>query len=109
MTETKTPGGMNPVAMYAICAVVGLVLGVLGTTLIKGGGTGGDDPVVAEFNGKSVRASEAFGSVKTRLFDLEDEMFRTKEQAINDYVEQKLLEDESKKQNMPLEALLEKE
>jgi exoribonuclease II len=27
-----------------------------------------DDPVVAEFNGKSVRASEAFAPVKTRLF-----------------------------------------
>jgi protein-disulfide isomerase len=75
----------------------------------KSAGGGGADAVVAEYSGKSVKASEAFGPVKTRLFDLEDETFRTKEQAINDFVEQRLLEEQSKKSNMPLEQLLEKE
>lgn len=70
---------------------------------------GGGDPVVAEFDGKSVKASEAFGGVKTRLFDLEEEVFRTKEQAINEYVEQRLLEAQAKKQNMAIDQLLEKE
>ena len=76
----------------------------------KGGNAGGgDDPVVAEYNGKSVRASEAFGQVKTRIFDLEDEMYRTKEQAVKEYVEQRLLEAEAKKQHVTPEQLLEKE
>ena len=110
MTESTGPKGNSNVIVYAVCVVIGLALGVLGTFLVTGGkGGGGGDPVVAEYNGKSVRASEAFAPVKTRLFDLEDEIFRTKEQAINDYVEQKLLETEAKKQNMPIEALLEKE
>ena len=120
MTETQggTPtgtgsasGGTPNVPMAAIAAIVGLALGVAGTLLFSGGSGGGrgGDPVVAEYGGKSVRASEAFASVKTRLFDLEEETFRTKEQAINDFVEQRLLETEAKKQNMPLEQLLEKE
>ncbi len=67
------------------------------------------DPVVAEFSGTKVKASEAFGAVKTRLFDLEDEIFRTKEQAVNEFVEQKLLEMEAAKQKMSVEQLLEKE
>jgi len=70
---------------------------------------GGSDPVVAEFNGKSVRASEAFGQVKTRLFDLEEEVYRTKEQAINEYVDQKILEMEAQKQKLSKEQLLDKE
>jgi thiol-disulfide isomerase/thioredoxin len=71
--------------------------------------TDSKDPVVASLDGKDIRASEALASVKTRLFDLEDEIFRTKEQAINDFVEQKLLENEAKKRNLPIEQLLEKE
>lgn len=70
---------------------------------------GGGDPVVAEYNGKTVKASEAFASIKTRLFDLEEELYRTKETAINEYVEQRLLEAEAKKQNMSIEQLLDKE
>ena len=111
MPPASRPGGPNNIAMYALSALAGLVLGVLGALAFTGGGggRGGDDPVVAEFNGKKVKASEAFAPVKTRLFDLEDEMFRTKEQAINDYVEQRLLENEARAKNMPLEQLLEKE
>lgn len=71
--------------------------------------TNSSDPVVAEFSGGKIKASEAFGAVKSRLFDLEEEMYRTKEQAINEIVEQKLLEVEAKKQNLRVEQLLEKE
>ena len=36
--------------------------------------SGGDaDPVVAEFNGKKIHASQAFERIKTRLFDLEED------------------------------------
>lgn len=70
---------------------------------------GGGDDVVAEFNGKKVTANEAFAQVKTRLFDLEEEMYRTKEQAINDYIEQRLLDTEAKKQNLSIDALVDKE
>lgn len=112
MSESKSPqGGSNQTVAYGICVVVGLVVGIIGTMAIKGGGGfgGGGDPVVAEFGGKSVKASEAFGSIKTRLFDLEEEVYRTKEQAINEYVDQKILENEAKKQNLTMEQLLDKE
>jgi protein-disulfide isomerase len=106
---TPPPPGDNKVAIYALCGVAGIVIGVVATLALTGGVKGGQDPVVAEYSGKSVRASEALASVKTRIFDLEDEMFRTKEQAINDFVEQRLLDAEAKKQNVPIEQLLEKE
>jgi protein-disulfide isomerase len=103
------PAGDNKVAFYALCGLAGLVIGVVATLAFTGGMKGGQDPVVAEYNGKSVRASEALASVKTRIFDLEDEMYKTKEQAINDFIEQRLLESEAKKQNLPIEQLVEKE
>lgn len=109
----KTSGGASNASgamMYGICALGGLALGAVITLLVSGGGSGsGSDPVVAEYQGKSVRASEAFANIKTRLFDLEEELFRTKEQAINDFVETRLLEAEAKKQNTTVEALLAKE
>jgi len=108
-TVGRKSGAPNAIAMYAACAVGGLVLGVLGALVASKGGAGGADPMVAEYGGKSVKASDAFGPVKTRIFDLEEELFRTKEQAINDFVEQRLLEAEGKKQNLPTEQLLEKE
>ncbi|NBT58568.1 hypothetical protein EBT16_07270 [bacterium] len=77
--------------------------------LLITGCTQSKDPVVAEFNGVKVKASEAFAQVKTRLFDLEEEIYRTKEQAINEFVDQKILETEAKKQNLSKEQLLEKE
>jgi protein-disulfide isomerase len=117
MTETPGTGpqsasGSSNIAIYALCLIAGAAVGVLGTLLISGGvggGSMGGDPVVAEFNGKSIRASEALGQVKGRVFELEEDIYRTKEQAINEFVEAKLLEAEAKKQNMPVEALVEKE
>lgn len=105
----NAPGGSN-VGIYALCLVAGIVIGVLGGMLVPGGsgGTGGD-AVVAEYNGKSVKASEAFTSIKGRLFELEEDLYRTKEQAIKEFVEQKLLEAEAKKQNTSIEQLVEKE
>jgi len=108
-SSTPTGGGNSNIAIYAICAVAGLALGILGTIVISGVRPGGDDPVVAEYNGKSIRASEAFRQVKPRIFELEDELYRTKEQAINEVVEQRLLEAESKKQNLPVDQLVQKE
>ncbi len=103
--KMKLPANFGPLA---IAAVVGVLLGVGGCWLFCGG-AGGGDPVVATYNGKNLRASEAFAQVKTRLFDLEDEVFRTKEQAIMDAVEQKLIDAEARKQNISVEQLLEKE
>ena len=87
------------------------LIGIFSLTILMLTGCtgGGSDPVVAEFNGVKVKASEAFAQVKTRLFDLEEEAYRTKEQAINEYVDQKILEMEAKKQNLSREQLLEKE
>jgi protein-disulfide isomerase len=81
----------------------------VGLILLSGCTGSKSDPVVAEFNGVKVKASEAFTQVKTRLFDLEEEVYRTKEQAINDYVDQKILEMEAQKQKLSREELLEKE
>lgn len=111
MTEANnSQGGSNNTVAYAICVVVGLAVGIIGTMAIKGGGgMSGGDPVVAEYGGKSVKASEAFASIKTRLFDLEEEVYRTKEQAVNEFVDQKIIETEAKKQNLSMEQLLDKE
>ncbi len=92
-----------------IGAGVGVLIGVGVTLLVSGTGMGGGDPVVATYNGKNLRSSEAFASIKTRLFDLEDEVYRTKEQAINDAVEQRLIDSEARKQNVTVEQLLDKE
>lgn len=105
MTQQVTPRNIPTLTAFVNALLVSAVLLVLSSCTQGGGG----DPVVAEFNGKSVKASEAFSAVKTRLFDLEEELFRTKEQAINEYVEQRLLEAEAKKQNMSIEQLLDKE
>ncbi len=105
------PNSSLPMPLIIAAVVGGLALGVVGTLLV-GGSTrtgGGTDPVVAEYNGKPVKASEAFTTVKTRLFDLEEEAYRTKETAINEFVEQRLLENEAKAKNLPVDQLLEKE
>lgn len=116
MSETPVGGlkgsaGSSKIAVYGLCLVVGVALGTLVTLLVAGrnGGGSGSDPVVAEVDGKPVLASQALGSVKGRVFELEEEMFRTKEQAINDFVGGQLLAAQAKKQNMTVEALLEKE
>ncbi|NBX69199.1 MAG: hypothetical protein EBR01_09595 [Proteobacteria bacterium] len=104
MFKTNNKGNIT---IYSLCVVVGIVVGILAGMAFSGGmGSSGDNPVVAEYNGKSVRASEVFSQVKTRLFDLEEEVFRTKEQAIREFVEQRLLDDEAKKSNMPVQQLL---
>src|SRR4051794_34525797 len=92
-----------------IAALVGILIGVGGTLLMSGGGLGGGDPVVARYNGRNIRASEAFPQIKSRLFDLEGEIYRTKEEAINQAVEQKLIESEARKENVSVEQLLEKQ
>ncbi|MEZ4749768.1 MAG: thioredoxin domain-containing protein [Bdellovibrionota bacterium] len=96
---------------FIIPAAGGLVVGAVLTFLIQMllSSSGGDNPVVAKYNGNSVRAEEAFQSIKTRLFDLDEEMYRLKERAISDYVEQRLLLAESEKKNMPIPQLIEKE
>lgn len=108
MSETgkSQSKSLSPFFLYGVCTLAGVVIGVFGGMFLKG--ESGSDPVVAEFQGKKLRASEIFGGVKTRLFDLEEEMFRTKESAINDYIERRLVEDEAKRQNLRAEELLEK-
>jgi protein-disulfide isomerase len=98
----------NQKLTYGVFTFVGIVVGALVSMFMFNSNQGGD-AVVAEFNGKSVRASDAFGNVKTRIFELEEEMFRTKEQAIQEYIDQRLLEAESKKQNLSPDQLVEKE
>jgi len=112
MSETSGTGGKpaaSNIAIYVLCAVVGVAAGVIGTLAFTGGGGSAGDPVVATFGGKSIKASEAFANVKTRLFEVEEDLYRTKEQAINDFIEARLLENEAKKQNLPVEKLVEKE
>jgi len=95
------------VPSFLIGEISGLIVGGLVLFFVLGGPDMGD-PVVAKYQGKSVRGSEVFGSIKTRLYDLEEEMFRAKEQAINEFVEQRILENEARKQNLSVEQLLDK-
>ncbi len=98
------------ITIYSLCGVVGIVVGILAGMAFSGGmGSSGENPVIAEYNGKSVRSSEVFTQVKTRLFELEEEVYRTKEQAIREFVEQRLLDDEAKKANLKIEELLDKQ
>lgn len=99
----------NNIVLVGAGLLVGILLGVGGTWVVKGGGASGPDPKVAEFNGRSLRASEVFSGIKTRLFEIEEDLYRTKEQAINEFIEQKLMEAESTKQNLPIEKIVEKE
>ncbi len=111
-TSEKKPSSL-PMPLILGAVIGGLAIGVVGTLLVGGsqktGGGSSPDTVVAEFNGKQVKASEAFAAVKPRLFDLEEELFRIKETAINEYIEQRLVENEAKTKNMPIDQLLEKE
>ncbi len=105
MSNNKPSANLVPIGLAAL---VGLLLGA-GITKLIVSGAGDSDPVVASYNGKNLRASEAFAAIKTRLFDLEDEVYNTKKRAIKDSIEQKLIDAEARKQNMTIEQLLEKE
>jgi len=97
-------------ALYVLSGVIGVVVGAGAMSLFPSGDSSFDDnAVVASFSGRKVKAGEAFAPIRTRIFDLEEELFRLKEQSINDFVEMQLVESEAKKQNLSREALLEKE
>lgn len=110
MTDTtETKSAPSNVGLYLACTAAGIVLGVLATlAFTRGFSATGKDPVVAEYGGKKLRASDAFKNIKTRIFEMEEELYRLKEQAINDFIDQRLLEAESKKQNLPVDQLVEK-
>lgn len=112
-TETKTTPQSHPinsqVGIYVVCALVGILVGVLGTLIFARSGGQDANPVVAELEGKKIRASDVFGPVKTRIFELEEEIYRAKEQAITGFVDQAVLNAEAKKRGLGVEQLLEKE
>jgi protein-disulfide isomerase len=96
--------------LFLLCGIGGAVIGAVVMALFPAGSSSfNDNAVVASFDGKKVRAGEAFAPIRTRIFDLEEELFRLKEQAISDYVEMQLVDAEAKRQNLSREALLEKE
>ncbi len=90
--------------LAVVIFIIGVVIGYLSGKMQS------NDPVVAEYDGIKVRNSEALSSIKTRLFDIEDELFQIKEQAIRGYIEDKLLKKELEKQKLSsVEELLKKE
>ncbi len=92
----------------AAAAVVGLVLGAVVTFLFEQSG-GSNNPAVAKIDGKTYNADEVFQPISTRLFDLEEEIFRLKERAVTDFIEDKLLRAESEKKGIPIPELVDKE
>jgi len=84
-----------------------LLFGLIALGLI--GCTQANDPVVAEYDGNKLRASEAFSQFRTQIYDLEDKLYDLKEQAISAHIEQKLLTAEAARQKIEVQALIEKE
>lgn len=108
--ESHDHSSNQQVSKVAIFAVVGLVVGIVGTLAFNFFlGKTSQNPVVGTYSGGSVRSEEAFAPIKVRLFELEEEIFRLKERAVRDFIEDQLLRDEAKKQNMEVEQLLAKE
>ncbi len=95
---------------YLSVLFVGLVLGLLiSTAYFKGKSTSPIamvDPVVAELKGESINASQAFKDNKRRIFELEEGLFKIKRQSLEDYLENRLLAEESKKTNLPVDRLI---
>lgn len=105
--QKKVPVSVLIIAVIAIAFIEGIVL--LGFFGGRAGTSMDDETVVARVNGQSVRAGEAFKSIKNKLFEQEEEAFRLKEQTLNDHIDNVLLEAEAKKQNLSPMQLLEKE
>ena len=88
----------------------GVVLGAAALFLVQRSqeGTLSPDPVVAQVNGTRIHASEAFGNIKAQLFNLEEQVYQTKMQAVSTLVEQKVLEGEARRLNTTVDQLLAK-
>jgi protein-disulfide isomerase len=96
-------------AGYLSVLFVGLVLGVLGTAAYYSGKSATEkvaDPVVAEVKGEAIPASQAFKENKRRIFELEEALFKLKRQSLDDYLENRLLSEESKKKNIAVDRLI---
>jgi protein-disulfide isomerase len=89
--------------------MVGFVLGLLSAVAYYSGRSSLEkvtDPVVAELKGESIPASQAFKENKRRIFELEESLFKLKQQSLDDYLENRLLAEESKKKNVPVDRLI---
>lgn len=97
-------------AGYLSIFFVGLVFGILGAAAYRSGKSasesGAADPVIAEIKGESILASQAFKTNARRIFELEDALFKLKRQSLNDFLENRLLTDESKSKNIPVDKLI---
>lgn len=96
-------------AGYLIVLLVGVLLGGLGTAAYRSGKSADEantDPIIAEVKGESVPASQAFKDNKRRIFELEDALFRIKRQSVNDYLENRLLTEESQRKGLPIDKLI---
>ncbi len=94
---------------YLTVLFAGLTLGILVSMAYYSGKAATEkvaDPVVAELEGKSIPASTAFKENKRRIFELEEALFKVKRQSLDDYLENELLAEESKKKNIPVDRLI---
>ncbi len=94
---------------YLAVLFVGLVLGLLTSMAYYSGKSASEtvaDPVVAEVKGESIPASQAFRENKQRIFELEEALFKLKRQSLDDFLENRLLSEESKKANLSIDRLI---
>lgn len=94
---------------YLSVLFLGLVLGGLLSMAYYSGKSASEtvaDPVVAEVQGEKIPASQAFKENKRRIFELEDALFKLKRQSLDDYLETRLLGEESKKANLSVDRLI---
>lgn len=64
---------------------------------------------VATFDGKEITDSELQKEIQSQLFSLEERVYQMKVDALNEMFKKRLLEDEAKKRNLPVEKLVEEE
>ncbi len=70
---------------------------------------GDSDTPVAEINGKAITEKELSAKIGSRLARLETQIFEMQRQGINQIIQEQLIEQEAKKQNVSVNDLLKKE
>ncbi|MBL7686366.1 MAG: thioredoxin domain-containing protein [Deltaproteobacteria bacterium] len=77
--------------------------------LTQGIATGTKGNVLAEINGQQITDEEVMAKIKPRLARIENQIFDMKRDAVDQIVEEKILDAEAKKQNLAVADLLKKE
>jgi len=68
----------------------------------------GNDPAVAEINGKMIHLSDLERQLPTPLFQARTTYYDTERRVLDQFIDQYLLEEQARKENLTVDQLLEK-